>query len=807
MRLRIACAVVAFLSFALSMAAQTSPSSSASAQVPPLIQFSSVAADEGGNTMSGAVSITFSLYGAQQGGEALWAETQKSVQLDSTGHYSVQLGITKTNGVPLTLFTTGEARWMGIRIAEQPEQPRVLLLSVPYAMKAGDAATIGGLPPSAFVLATAQTATSAALIPEPPTGQTAPPPTATDVTTTGGTVNFLPLFNGTTTILDSVIFQSAASPFKIGINTASPATTLDVKGTATIRGALSLPATGAGTATKGTNSEPLSLAAASFSSTTSTPVNQVFRWQAEPAGNDTASPSATLNLLFASGTSIPSETGLSIASNGGVTFGAPVTFAAGQTFPGTGDGTITEIAAGAGLSGGGSSGSVTLANTGILGLTAGTGVSLSSGQSPTVGVNTALVPLLTSANTFIGNQTVNGNLSATGVMTGSSYQIGSSLFAFGSFVNSNAFLGFAGNTTTTGFGNTATGSEALFANTAGYLNTASGSEALYTNTTGNLNTASGAGALLANVTGSYNTASGADALFSNTTGPYNTATGYAALNTNTTGPYNTATGYAALYSNTTANYNTASGAQALFSNTTGEANLADGALALYSNTTGAGNTGVGADALYSNTTSNYVTCLGYSCTASDNITNATAIGAHAVVEQSNALVLGGTGDHAVFVGIGTTKPSNIFTVARGAGHPVSDSWETYSSRRWKTNIQTLHGALEKVEQLRGVSYDLKASGKHEVGVIAEEVGAVVPEVVSFEENGKDARGVDYSRLTALLIEATKEQQREIQQQQAVLRTQAAAIRDLKSELRATRQTLQKVKAQVAGVQPTVIAAK
>jgi Chaperone of endosialidase len=807
MRLRIACAVVAFLSFALSMAAQTSPSSSASAQVPPLIQFSSVAADEGGNTMSGAVSITFSLYGAQQGGEALWAETQKSVQLDSTGHYSVQLGITKTNGVPLTLFTTGEARWMGIRIAEQPEQPRVLLLSVPYAMKAGDAATIGGLPPSAFVLATAQTATSAALIPEPATGQTAPPPTATDVTTTGGMVNFLPLFNGTTTILDSVIFQSAASPFKIGINTASPATTLDVKGTATIRGALSLPATGAATATKGTNSEPLSLAAASFSSTTSTPVNQVFRWQAEPAGNDTASPSATLNLLFASGTSIPSETGLSIASNGGVTFGAPVTFAAGQTFPGTGDGTITEIAAGAGLSGGGSSGSVTLANTGILGLTAGTGVSLSSGQSPTVGVNTALVPLLTSANTFIGNQTVNGNLSATGVMTGSSYQIGSSLFAFGSFVNSNAFLGFAGNTTTTGFGNTATGSEALFANTAGYLNTASGSEALYTNTTGNLNTASGAGALLANVTGSYNTASGADALFSNTTGPYNTATGYAALNTNTTGPYNTATGYAALYSNTTANYNTASGAQALFSNTTGEANLADGALALYSNTTGAGNTGVGADALYSNTTSNYVTCLGYSCTASDNITNATAIGAHAAVEQSNALVLGGTGDHAVFVGIGTTKPSNIFTVARGAGHPVSDSWETYSSRRWKTNIQTLHGALEKVEQLRGVSYDLKASGKHEVGVIAEEVGAVVPEVVSFEENGKDARGVDYSRLTALLIEATKEQQREIQQQQAVLRTQAAAIRDLKSELRATRQTLQKVKAQVAGVQPTVIAAK
>jgi hypothetical protein len=46
---------------------------------------------------------------------------------------------------------------------------------------------------------------------------------------------------------------------------------------------------------------------------------------------------------------------------------------------------------------------------------------------------------------------------------------------------------------------------------------------------------------------------------------------------------------------------------------------------------------------------------------------------------------------------------------------------------------------------------------------AEEVGQVVPEVVSYEENGGDAQGVDYSRLTALLIEAVKSQQAEIQQ--------------------------------------------
>ena len=192
-----------------------------------------------------------------------------------------------------------------------------------------------------------------------------------------------------------------------------------------------------------------------------------------------------------------------------------------------------------------------------------------------------------------------------------------------------------------------------------------------------------------------------------------------------------------------------------------------------------------------------------------------------MVGESNALVLGGTGKHAVKVGIGTATPSNVLTIAQGAGNPVSDGWETFSSRRWKTNIQTLHGSLAKVEQLRGVSYDLKESGKHEVGVIAEEVGEVVPEIVSWEKNGKDAQGVDYSRLTALLIEATKEQQREfrqeeaqlakalrqIRQQQSLLHAQTSAIQSLKAEVRETRETLRKVKAQVAIAQPMLVAAK
>ena len=176
---------------------------------------------------------------------------------------------------------------------------------------------------------------------------------------------------------------------------------------------------------------------------------------------------------------------------------------------------------------------------------------------------------------------------------------------------------------------------------------------------------------------------------------------------------------------------------------------------------------------------------------STNLNYATAIGAGAVVSASNALVLGGPlGSGAnVNVGIGTATPTNVFTIAQGAGQAISDGWTTYSSRRWKTNIHTLHDALAKVEQLRGVSYDLKANGQHEVGVIAEEVGVVVPEVVTWEKNGKDAQSVDYGRLAALLIEATKEQEALIREQKEQLRVQQAQIVRLTRQVRTIQATL------------------
>ena len=123
----------------------------AAAPVPRLVNFSGRVNDAQGKAVPGMAGITFSIYRDQYDGAALWMETQ-NVQADARGNYTVQLGATRSEGLPLELFTSGEARWLGVRVNGQEEQPRVLLLSVPYALKAADAATIGGLPPSAFML-------------------------------------------------------------------------------------------------------------------------------------------------------------------------------------------------------------------------------------------------------------------------------------------------------------------------------------------------------------------------------------------------------------------------------------------------------------------------------------------------------------------------------------------------------------------------------------------------------------------------------------------------------------------------------
>ncbi len=339
--------------------------------VPSVINYSGVLTDNDGKPLTGPEEVTFSLYKSEQGGGALWMESQR-VETDKQGNYTVTLGSTTVAGMPATLFAAGEARWLGIEISGRAEQPRVMLLAVPYAMKAGDAETLGGLPASSFMhagvvsnLVSSGTSSAATSPTAGPAGLSA---ATSNVTTAGGTAGAIPVFTTSTNIQNSILTQSGT----VAVN---------------VSGRLNLPSNGTATATAGRNSRPEDFVASSFNSGTGAAVAQTFQLQAEPAGNDTGSPSGTLSLLFGSGTSAPTETGLKI-NNRGI-----LSFAAGQTFPGTGKGTITGVTAGTALTGGGTSGSVTL------------------------NVDTTKVPQLKSNNSFTGTELFAGNV---GVGTGPS---------------------------------------------------------------------------------------------------------------------------------------------------------------------------------------------------------------------------------------------------------------------------------------------------------------------------------------------------------------------------------------------------
>lgn len=90
-----------------------------------------------------------------------------------------------------------------------------------------------------------------------------------------------------------------------------------------------------------------------------------------------------------------------------------------------------------------------------------------------------------------------------------------------------------------------------------------------------------------------------------------------------------------------------------------------------------------------------------------------------------------------------------------AGGATTHKYGQNSSRRWKNNIEPIGQPLDKLARIRGVyfNWDAAHGGRHDLGMIAEEVGAVLPEIVGYEANGVDTIGMDYSKMTPLLVEA------------------------------------------------------
>jgi hypothetical protein len=298
---------------------------------------------------------------------------------------------------------------------------------------------------------------------------------------------------------------------------------------------------------------------------------------------------------------------------------------------------------------------------------------------------------------------------------------------------------------TTGSYNTAVGAGALDLNTAD-SNTATGAAALLFNTKGAENTANGTAALEFNETGSTNTASGAFALFSNTVGSQNTAVGDSTLFRSTDGTDNTAIGFQALYNNRPFNpplsgqSNTAIGSQALFNNAIGSNNTANGYQALYHNTTGNDNTALGYLAGNKVTTANNVICIGFNVPG-ENVDNTCYIG--------NIFNQASSGGSAVFVnGLG-----KLGTVT--------------SSKRFKEEIKPIGTTSEALFSLKPVAFHYKKeidpAGTPQLGLVAEEVEKVNPDLVIRDKEGKPYT-VRYDQVNAMLLNEFLKEHRKVEQQ-------------------------------------------
>ena len=395
-------------------------------------------------------------------------------------------------------------------------------------------------------------------------------------------------------------------------------------------------------------------------------------------------------------------------------------------------------------------------------------------------------------NTALGYQTLNANTSGT-YSTAVGYQAGYSnttggVHAFGTAVlyantTGSANAGFGGYDGASSIGS------ALRNNTTGSNNSAFGVGAMNQNTTGGLNVAVGTQSLYSNTTANYNTAVGFNALYFNTTGTNLDAVGAYVLNKNTTGVANIAMGGSgtipALYNNTTGSYNVGLGQGALFSNTTASNNTAVGYQAGYSNQTGANNVFVGYSAGYNANTSGGHTFVGYNAGLNSNSSSTANTffgnGAGSLVTSGIKNTIIGRYDGNTG-GLDIRTSSNYIVLSDGDGNPLayvqnggswfqksnSATWSITSDARLKKNIVDNTTGLDAINaiQVRNFEYrtadeitDLPKDQAVEVkgiqlGAIAQEIQAILPECVKTESTG--VMSVDTTNLTWYLINAVKE---------------------------------------------------
>jgi endosialidase-like protein len=433
---------------------------------------------------------------------------------------------------------------------------------------------------------------------------------------------------------------------------------------------------------------------------------------------------------------------------------------------------------------------------------------------------------LQSASNFniSGSGTVGGTVSATQYNIGAARALSNAGFQ-------NFFAGIGTGPSNTGGQNAFFGFNAGLSNTSGGGNSFFGPGAGQTNTTGGTNSFFGRGAGFFNTTGDSNSFFGNNAGAHNTTGRINSFFGDEAGFTNTTGNANSFFGLNAGNNNTTASNNAFFGQAAGFLTTTGGGNSFFGQGAGLNNTTGFNNTFIGTNAGPPDT--------------STVVSNSTAIGSGARVTSSNTIVLG-TGVETTQVTGNLTVHSSSFTSANGLtvnsgatfNSPVSFSnifagtgvffnspsqvngdmivfgRVTFgalpagsspvcfapgftiaacgSSLRYKTDFAPYLDGMEIITRLNPITFTWKQYGTRDVGLGAEDVAAIEP-FFTFNNNNGQVEGVKYDRLSVLFINAFKQQQSQIRDQQARMRTDEHQVELYRKQLAAQQNEIESLK--------------
>jgi len=312
------------------------PSPDDPGEVPLMLKFKGVLLGPNGRPVTKQTEVTFGIFQQQEGGDALWMETQ-DMQPDSRGNYTAMIGAF-SKGVPLSIFQATTARWLGVVSNEFQAQPRILLVSVPYALESANAQTLAGHSISEFVLRGEARSLPNEQIVRSALRLRYPRPDWTSMA---------PMFESTNRRGPSFVSDAASGP-PLRVVSRDLVKNLNVEllnglsdsafaklGLANVfteqqifGGGLTAPPLSISSVENplGNPSTGLDLQASVFNNGTNVPETANFRWQSEPAGSNTPNPSATLNLLFGLNKT-PSETGLSVNADG------TINFAPGQHFP------------------------------------------------------------------------------------------------------------------------------------------------------------------------------------------------------------------------------------------------------------------------------------------------------------------------------------------------------------------------------------------------------------------------------------------------------------------------------------------